>query len=47
MFFVENIFYFILSGVVGDLGILEMILENKLGKTERSGTGKAEPAMGQ
>lgn len=47
MVFVKHIFYFIPSGVVGDSGILEIILENRLGETERSGAGKAEPAMGQ
>lgn len=30
-----------------DSGILEIILENRLGKTESRGAGKAEPAMGQ
>lgn len=47
MVFVKHIFYFIPSGAVGDSGILEMILEKRLGETERSGAGKFEPAMGQ
>lgn len=43
----KHTFYFIPSGVVDDSGILEIILENGLGKTERSGAGKAKAAMGQ